>query len=974
MPRHGRLVISLLLLTTVVSSILALTSQSSGWAVPAKASPEDATGASREVAYVYGISGGRLLDNGNMTKFSGSDMVNFTVSTSPQRDSASYETGRSMESIKGEISRKINRGNDLVRDHGMDLIGKISGPRQIDQICAIYEFLVDERNWTYVSDWSGLDQFQYSNYTLRKGLDVGGLGKGDCDDFAILLGALVESVGASSRIVFAYGPTGGHAYTEVYLGKAQGPGSDADQMIRWLQHEYNVEDINVHTNLSTGDVWLNLDWWKEPGGAKHPGGPFFMASKHVQVYPDISEPLEPLTPLNEPPIVQFNMSNIRPNAGETVTFDASASRDLGGPVESYEWNFGDGEKSQGLQPRVDHVYSIGGSYNVTLKARDDMGAGNSSIQEIWVNNLPVANFTISPRNPVAGDLVTFDATLSSDAEDGQELLYYWEFDNNSATDVRKTPGRHEYPKSGYLWINLTVTDSNGAKDTKSIFLKINEPPLAHFTYEKDDYNIGDEITFKADCRDADGSIVSYAWDFGDSSTPVKNQTTKHTYREAGMKNVKLIVMDNDNATSSYSKDIYLNFPPKALFSYEPMEPEPGQRIVFNASISEDPDKGELRYFWDFGEGREPEAWKIQNAKHVYEESGKYEVTLKVEDDKGATSANTSIIEVWPKILLVTASEDKTARIWDAASGQEVHKLTHDGWVYGASFSPDRTTVVTWSVDNTARIWDVSSGQEIHRLTHNGPMRAAAFNPDSTKLVTCSIDGTARIWDVSSGQEIHRLTPNQIRAATFSPDGTKVLTGGNDSTARIWDVSNGQEIHRLTHNGGLSAVTFSPDGTKVATGSIDKTARIWDVASGQELNKLPHKGIVRSVAFSPDGNTVATASEDKTARIWDAQSGQELHELPHEGNVTSVAFSPDGNTVATASEDKTARVWDVASGREVHKLNHEGYVYSVAFSPDGKKVATASEDKTARIWDVASGQELHKLTHDGKVWDVSFSPA
>ena len=74
------------------------------------------------------------------------------------------------------------------------------------------------------------------------GQNVGVLGIGDCDDFAILLGALVESVGASSRIVFAYGPGGGHAYTEVYLGKAQGPGSDVDRMIRWLRHEYKVED------------------------------------------------------------------------------------------------------------------------------------------------------------------------------------------------------------------------------------------------------------------------------------------------------------------------------------------------------------------------------------------------------------------------------------------------------------------------------------------------------------------------------------------------------------------------------------------------------------------------------------------------------------------------------------------------------------------------------------------------------------
>ncbi|MGV8175850.1 MAG: transglutaminase domain-containing protein, partial [Methanothrix sp.] len=210
-----------------------------------------------DIPYSYGISESKILENGNITELVGSRIVNFTVSASTP-GAMSYVSNRSLESIREEISRKINRGNELVRDTGVDLIGPKSGPRRIDQICAIYDYLVDEENWTYVNDWIGLENFQYSNYTLKKGQDVGGLGKGDCDDFAILLSALVESVGANPRIVFAYGPNGGHAYSEVYLGKDGGPGSDADRIMRWLRCEYKVEEINVHKDLSNGDVWLNL--------------------------------------------------------------------------------------------------------------------------------------------------------------------------------------------------------------------------------------------------------------------------------------------------------------------------------------------------------------------------------------------------------------------------------------------------------------------------------------------------------------------------------------------------------------------------------------------------------------------------------------------------------------------------------------------------------------------------------------------
>ncbi len=69
--------------------------------------------------------------------------------------------------------------------------------------------------------------------------------------------------------------------------------------------------------------------------------------------------------------------------------------------------------------------------------------------------------------------------------------------------------------------------------------------------------------------------------------------------------------------------------------------------------------------------------------------------------------------------VVTASDDKTARLWDAASGKELQRLTHDEWVWAASFSPDGRTVVTASDDKTARLWDAASGKELQRLTHDG---------------------------------------------------------------------------------------------------------------------------------------------------------------------------------------------------------------------------------------------------------------
>ena len=305
--------------------------------------------------------------------------------------------------------------------------------------------------------------------------------------------------------------------------------------------------------------------------------------------------------------------------------------------------------------------------------------------------------------------------------------------------------------------------------------------------------------------------------------------------------------------------------------------------------------------------------------------------------------------------VATASDDKTARIWDAQSGQELPKLPHEGSVYSVAFSPDGQKVATASDDNTARIWDAQSGQELHKLPHEGPVYSWSFSPDGQKVATASYDRTARIWDAQSGQELHKLAHQDVNSwhsASMVEGPTAAMKGLLASGMR----QIGQKfISFLTRTGEF--VAFSPDGRK-SHGSYDNTARIWDAQSGQELPKLPHEGLVYSVAFSPDGQKVATASDDKTARIWDVQSGQELHKLPHEGSVYSVAFSPDGQKVATASDDKTARIWDVQSGQELHKLPHEGTVYSVAFSPDGQKVATASDDRTAWIWPV-SAEDLLK---------------
>ena len=135
--------------------------------------------------------------------------------------------------------------------------------------------------------------------------------------------------------------------------------------------------------------------------------------------------------------------------------------------------------------------------------------------------------------------------------------------------------------------------------------------------------------------------------------------------------------------------------------------------------------------------------------------------------------------------------DKTARVWDAATGIAIVALSgHEGPVWSAAFSPDGSRLVTRSDDNV-RVWDAASGKAIAVFSgHEDTVRSAAFSPDGTRVVTALRDCTAWVWDAATGEELVVLSGHwaSINSAAFSSDGTRIITASDDKTARIWDVS------------------------------------------------------------------------------------------------------------------------------------------------------------------------------------------
>jgi WD40 repeat protein len=327
--------------------------------------------------------------------------------------------------------------------------------------------------------------------------------------------------------------------------------------------------------------------------------------------------------------------------------------------------------------------------------------------------------------------------------------------------------------------------------------------------------------------------------------------------------------------------------------------------------------------------------------------------------------------------VATASTDKTARIWDVATGQTLAVLRHDDEVNSVAFSPDGSLLATASDDLTVRLWKVASGEPAGVLEgHKELVWSAAFSPDGTRIVTASQDKTARIWDVATAKEIGAFQAD-VRSAAFSPDGTRIVTASTEESSYLWNAETGEKIAELKDNCPTFWAEFSPDGTRVVTGSGCQVARIYDGVTGQLIVSLSgHEAFVSSASYSPDGKWIVTASEDGLARVWDAATAKEIVALRgHEGGVNFAHFSPDGTQIVTGSRDHTARIWSAVNGKDVSVIHaHDGWLASAAFSPDGSQIVTAAVDKTARIWDMATGKLIAVLEgHEEELNSAVFSP-
>lgn len=271
--------------------------------------------------------------------------------------------------------------------------------------------------------------------------------------------------------------------------------------------------------------------------------------------------------------------NQAPNASYTFSctdlscdFDASASSDSDGTVDSYSWNFGDGNSATGVN--ASHTFSAGGTFSVVLTVTDNEGASDTSTQSVAVvdpNGPTTGGFTETNLSPAAGEILSFtidvpaNATLlevetSGGTGNADLAINFGSAPTRNDNDCLQVGAGNDHscsitdPAEGTWFIIVRGAAASSGVQLDAYWTApgggSNIAPTADFSVSTNDL----AATFTDSSSDSDGSVVAWDWDFGDGNSST-SQNPVNTYAAAGTYNVTLTVTDDDGATDSSTQSV-----------------------------------------------------------------------------------------------------------------------------------------------------------------------------------------------------------------------------------------------------------------------------------------------------------------------------------------------------------------------------------------------------------------------------------
>jgi len=290
------------------------------------------------------------------------------------------------------------------------------------------------------------------------------------------------------------------------------------------------------------------------------------------------------------------------------------------------------------------------------------------------------------------------------------------------------------------------------------------------------------------------------------------------------------------------------------------------------------------------------------------------------------------------ILFSCARKDKSPTAWYSDNGERIGTYEgHEGLIWDLDVNWYSTMLLTASGDRTARLWDVQDGTQLFSFEHGSPVRACGFAEGGKMIFTAQEDARSQpaclfVYNVADDiahqeAEPRREMVNPEAGKIFSADwGTLnqfILTANYDGTVRKWNVELGAEEKVIqAHTKEVRCLQFSPDKTMFVTCSADKSAKLFDTRTMDLIKTYKSDRPLNAVSISPLLTHLIVGGGQDTMNVTVTSSKVGHFQVDffhlvyqeymgavkgHFGPVNSLAFSPDGKGYASGGEDGYVRL-------------------------------------------------------------------
>lgn len=460
-----------------------------------------------------------------------------------------------------------------------------------------------------------------------------------------------------------------------------------------------------------------------------------------------------------------------------ASFNASGSFDEDGTITKYEWDFGDGSKSEG--PLVEHSYKVPGVYRVILKVTDNTSVQNNfdlDTVNVFINRRPIAD--AGPDLIVSTNQKVKFSSLNSTDVDGKIIKQKWYVDNKLISEEKEFEYAFDSPRTYIVGLEVSDDFKEPLSDIDFAVIKVNKPPVAVI----DAPLIGvpnQKLKFSAEKSfDKDGSIIEYRWLINNSQEK-KGRVIEHTFSSPGMYRVILYVVDNSNVANSIGSDtldIKINSAPVVLV--EDFISTCSNVVTIDASRSYDPDEDQLTFYWQIPNASKEKGSAIKLIN--FSEKGNLPVILYVDDGLGLPN---SVVQ---KTITVKINRPPVAN-----AGVDTTVCTGDIVIFSGLKSTDPENGLLkyeWSINDSIRL---DGSNIVYKFKNGGVYKVKLkviddsglpcnYNEDE-KLVTVV---EAPIADAGPDQTVCANTPVQF-------DGTRSKDVDGIVNNYEWDFGDGE---------------------------------------------------------------------------------------------------------------------------------------------------------------------------------------